>query len=701
MEAEEFLELLWGDMDAAEERGWADLPAKVNGYWIPYPLEWPPTDEGTGVSRRIDQSLRDREDLYFSVARFSERGRSLERVMPTDWLWADLDEVSPSVATGMGLMPTIAVESSPGRYQAYWRLTREFSPTVIERLNRGLTYALGADKGGWDLTQVLRVPGTRNFKYAGAPRVRLLWYEEALTYQARDVWAKVKVAVPSAELVGVTGTVLPRKDIPRKAKQLLWAKADEVVEGERSDRLWELSCLLAESGLTEDEIYALVNVSVWNKWKGVSSGAARLRGDIRKAMTHVRRKAVSGGGSGTKEGRVDRKSDNATDRLPSDRNDSDDAGDGTVTTGSGSGSGTDGDDTTRLQFVSYSSLMAMVIRRPKWLIKDIWTAGSHGIIGGEPKTSKTTLALALGVSVSSGTPFLGQFEVGVQGPVLMVQEENSLKAIQTRIHQLSAFSGLIDSEDAHVMLPEKGSSEPPTISIEMERELPFWTMNRCGFDLSVESHQDFIQNYISEVQPVLVILDPMYLIFGQTDANSMRDLQPYLKWVIQLSERYKCAVALVHHSAKSNQNTVGRRAGQRLMGSATLHGFTDSALYTTKLKDEREGWTRVGIEREFRELSDMRPLEMAWSFGEGLDVQIEVGESVAVTKATSKDADERIIELLEENGRMTMSTLSKKAGMRIETLRRRLVTMDYVDVKDRGQGRSPFVSIASSNGSNP
>src|SRR5207253_2736302 len=38
---------------------------------------------------------------------------------------------------------------------------------------------LGADPSGWDLTQLLRVPGTRNHKYEDAPLVRVLQLTEA------------------------------------------------------------------------------------------------------------------------------------------------------------------------------------------------------------------------------------------------------------------------------------------------------------------------------------------------------------------------------------------------------------------------------------------------------------------------------------------------------------------------------------------
>jgi len=68
-------------------------------------------------------------------------------------------------------VPTIAIESSPGRYVGIW-LTDE---PASEQINRRLTYAIGADRGGWDLTQVLRVPGTISHKYVPSVTVRTLW----------------------------------------------------------------------------------------------------------------------------------------------------------------------------------------------------------------------------------------------------------------------------------------------------------------------------------------------------------------------------------------------------------------------------------------------------------------------------------------------------------------------------------------------
>jgi hypothetical protein len=69
--------------------------------------------------------------------------------------------------------PTAVVISSQGREQYWWRLSRTEEPEEGEELNRRLAYAMSADLAGWDLTQLLRVPGTRNRKYHDAPVVEL------------------------------------------------------------------------------------------------------------------------------------------------------------------------------------------------------------------------------------------------------------------------------------------------------------------------------------------------------------------------------------------------------------------------------------------------------------------------------------------------------------------------------------------------
>jgi len=606
LEAEDFLDVIYG-----EREGWIDLPAKVGNYWVPFYSEWP--NEG-GVSRRIDSSLRDREDLYYSVAQFSERGRSIEDVLPTSWLWADLDEVHPSEGAKLGYLPTIAVQSSPGRYQALWALDRELKPSTAERLNRALSYALDADKGGWDLTQVLRIPGTRNFKYPTAPVVELMWYKPELVYNPTYVWKRVKELIPPEQLeVFQKGTVpIPKTGIPARAKSLLRVTSAEVVEGERSSRLWELECLLAESGLNEQEIFDLVWPSAWNKWQGVRTGRTRVEREIRKAIGHVSRQAALRSSAA----RVAAPSATA-DEEGSAEDDEDEPDE------------EDDDVVERLPFVGYSSFMAMSMEAPRWLVKDIWTAQSHGIIGGEPKTSKTTLALALGLSVASGKPFLGKYPVGVQGPVLIVQEENAPWMMQDRLRKLAAYSGLISERQAVMRtarrddLARKGRV---VVDLDFPRDIPLRFLNNYGFDLDIEEHRDMLEEEVAQVKPALVVLDPLYLLLGGADLDKASSLRPFLKWLLHLRYSYGTAIAVVHHFRKAS-GPPGQhqgRAGQRVLGSTTLHGWSDTAIYASARDSDRTGWVSTRIETEFRSMAPQQPLDLAMTLGQPGNLHMEV-----------------------------------------------------------------------------
>jgi len=662
LDAEDFLELVWG-----KREGWVDLPAKVGGYWVPYHLHWDGNGAGTEVSRRVDACLRDGEDLYFSVGQFTEKGRDYEELMPSHWLWADLDEVHPSEAGKVGLTPTVAWESSRGRYQALWRLDRDVRPETLDKLNQSLSYHLGADSGGWDRTQVLRVVGTRNFKYPEAPMVQLLWYDPALQYDPRKIWATVKSSYRPVSSVGESVPSNTRGPLPASARALLRVPADSVVEGERSTQLWKIECLLAESGWGEDAIYEVVSQSAWNKWARVRTGETRLRREIRKAIRHVLTQNGSRGhgsngadtvqlppreeSSGTKQS-DDRLSTNGeADVLAEVEVEDDDV------------------DTSPSPFVRYASFMAMEMEAPRWMIEDIWTQNAHGIIGGEPKTSKTTLALAMAISVASGKPFLGRYEIHAPGPVLMVQEENAPWNMQDRMRKIASSYGLISQADVTSSSSEEGSIASTSVSLDFPTDIPFRLLNNHGMDLSVEEHRDLLEAEISAVRPVLVILDPLYLLFGgNADLDKLKDVRPFLQWIMQLRYEYETAIALIHHFRKQ-QAGVDVRPGQRVMGSNVFHGWVASALYCSAREgsgsdDGEDGVKRVKVEREFREQPPQKPLDINLTMGQPGDLEFSA-------EIVDWDAGGQLLQMVQEEPGVTVNQLAEQLGVGRKVVLRR------------------------------
>jgi hypothetical protein len=124
-------------------------------------------------------------EVYSCAHLLNRRRRIKANAAPLLALYADGD----GATVGNGIPePTAVVQSSPGREQSYWRLASPMPPQEAERLNRRLSYAMGADESGWDLTQLMRVPGTRNHKYPEAPIVKIVTLRDE-RYDPQELYA--------------------------------------------------------------------------------------------------------------------------------------------------------------------------------------------------------------------------------------------------------------------------------------------------------------------------------------------------------------------------------------------------------------------------------------------------------------------------------------------------------------------------------
>ena len=618
-----FLDLIWGDRES-----YVDVPSKAGGYWAPWIGAWP--EQREQILARIDECSDGGEDVYFSCAQFYEKGRRLVDTMPTHWLWADLDTVDPVYLDEDGVLPTLAWETSFGRYQAMWRLDRELKPETQTKLNRALSIAIGADKGGWDLTQVLRPIDTYNWKRPPYDEVELLWYDPDLVYTpaaVRDAVRDIRKG-ETREEAGHPGWMSPEMaKLPARARRLLRTPPEMVVVGERSARLWELERLLLRHGLSEFKVYELVWHCAWNKWKEMNTGEARLRAEIAKAAASV-----------AKEKRP-------TPRKERRRRDA------KSTVSRKKRASTDGRRATPAKrptspFINYATFLSANIETPRWLIENLWAAGSRGIIGGEPKTSKSTFAIPMALSVATGKPFLGieEFAVPEAGPVLLIQEENAPWAVQDLLRKFAHLYGLLPNEEVKFLPAPEGSLADEIVRITFPSDAPLRFLNNYGFNLTLDDHRLLLEDEVRTQGTRLVIIDPLYLVMGDTNLNNSHEVGPILQWLMTLSVTYNCAIALVHHWSKANENTRMRRSGQRLMGTAFFHGWLESGIYMQNVTVDgplTENALSVRVEREFRYSQSQEDFELEWKIG--VPGELDLG-----IQLTDYDPDARLERTIEK-----------------------------------------------------
>jgi len=222
-------------------------------------------------------SAHDDHDLYWCPHGLSRKSRKEDAAVPGKLLYADLDEADPRK---INPKPTIAWETSPGRYAGIWLIDRP----MTKELNRSLTYYVGADKSGWDWGQVLRIPGTINFKYDAEPKVKTLW-DDAPPKTFRQIEQLTRGVGPteSSEAPGNVGAIYAKyeKRLPAWLRAEL-RRTSAPSAGKRSEMIWKIEHALLEAGCSSDESFALVKSSVWNKFRGRHNEDKQLKRELDK-----------------------------------------------------------------------------------------------------------------------------------------------------------------------------------------------------------------------------------------------------------------------------------------------------------------------------------------------------------------------------------------------------------------------------------
>ena len=130
------------------------------------------------LSARLDRLAAGRVSVFLSALSFAEPQRQARLACRAYSAWVDVD-LEPAHQALQSFTPTPhwVIQTSPGRVQAGWRLADPTGPKVLHEAHRRLARHLGADLQATDPSRQLRVLGSRNGKYPGAPVTELLSIE--------------------------------------------------------------------------------------------------------------------------------------------------------------------------------------------------------------------------------------------------------------------------------------------------------------------------------------------------------------------------------------------------------------------------------------------------------------------------------------------------------------------------------------------
>ena len=205
---------------------------------------------------------------------------------------------------------------------------------------------------------------------------------------------------------------------------------------------------------------------------------------------------------------------------------------------------------------------------PVWLIEDLIEAGACSVIGAEPKTGKSWLALLLAIATASNeSTFLG-FRVLRHGPVVIYSPEGSRRSTAARLHGLCHGLGLDPAEVAK-------------------------NIHFVGGSINLPADAERLRATVEAVGAVLVICDPLVSCSTGVDENSSTEIQAVLNALRSVVVAHPdVALVVCHHTSKQSRNVSRAMA---LRGSSAILAWLDVLVSLRRPEDDHQGPVRVDV----------------------------------------------------------------------------------------------------------
>lgn len=266
---------------------YAPLKGVAQDTWETHFFEWP--RQRQALITHVIENTAVAESYYGpALYRTPSGGAVLDNVMGSNVVWTEFDGNATTEGLGDKIPhPSLRLQSSlDGHEHFYWKLEEfETDREKIQNINRAIAYTLQADTSGWDATQILRPPTTKNHKRNKVVRILT---QSANTY---DLDYFDAIPVPK-QLVKER---IDLENVPEALEvisQYKWSKDDfrffrkaVMPAGTRSSALMRLAYICAEMRMTDEEAFSILfNADTrWGKFVGRRDQQRRLLDLINRA----------------------------------------------------------------------------------------------------------------------------------------------------------------------------------------------------------------------------------------------------------------------------------------------------------------------------------------------------------------------------------------------------------------------------------
>lgn len=203
-----------------------------------------------------------------------------------------------------------------------------------------------------------------------------------------------------------------------------------------------------------------------------------------------------------------------------------------------------------------------------YLVEGILVSGSSTLFSAREKAGKGLFLIDLAVSIANGVAFLDR--AVLEGPVIYMAMEENASTIQNRIRAR-----------------DKGEGGYPLYVVRLDGSVE-------GEDFQLDRNEDIagLLELIEEIQPVLVIIDPLREAHSGRE-NESDDMAPRLRAIRAVSHQTNTAIIVSHHAGKASGS---------YRGSTAIRASFDDEIQFTREDTEADSDIRGVLRAEGRNL---------------------------------------------------------------------------------------------------
>lgn len=305
-----------------------------------------------------------------------------------------------------------------------------------------------------------------------------------------------------------------------------------------------------------------------------------------------------------------------------------------------------------------------------WLVNDWMPDQSITFLISPPESYKTWILLDLAVSVASGSPFLGQYEVNSIGPTLIIQQEDSHSGLTDRlaliIEQKLGLKTDIDGDNWQIpVLPDL------PIYIHPSRMLRF----------DNKKVLEELEKQIEVIKPRVIMIDPLYSTTQSAD-NYMSDLAGKMMVLKEWRDKYGCSFLIAHHSKKNLDPDSTAREDS--WGSQFLNAFLEAGWQVRR--NPRLPINEVIVRRHSKVMGNQSPISLTFDISTKYPMKYEVTprayEAPTGSSEQRQPAQANLLDLL-QNRDMTQADICNETGKGRSTVSRQIRQLEAAGLVER------------------